>query len=356
VARALWLLNDGRIFGGGQLTTLRLATFVVRALPDRPVLVFCPTSSELARRCRESGVPVVDAQFPDLNPADAPRIPGALLRLRKVLGDADGDGTVVVGTSLRAHVSAHLASVGLRRPPPVVHLMVEQDSARRAFARLLLRRFGSVLVIEEGAAAAYRERLRGVPVTSVNNVLLPEEVEAAFRARSPRGEGAPVLGVLARLIPEKGVLELIEELAPCPRAWSRLLVAGPRQDEAYAARLETRIAALRMGDRVRLLGQITELAPFFAEIDALVVPSVGFETQPVVIMEALAHGRPALIRTSLWSAAFAGLPVLTYASSADLPAALDDLPVEAADPAELVRRFGPMQLLEGIDAAADAGS
>jgi glycosyltransferase involved in cell wall biosynthesis len=351
VARELWLLNDGRIFGGGQLTTLRLATFVVRALPDRGVVVVCPASSELARRCRQAEVPVAHAQFPSLSVAQALRIPRSVLGLRRLLARAGDSGAVVVGTSLRVQVSARVARLGLRRPPAFVNLMVEQDSARRASARLLLRRSGSVLVIEEGAAAAYRERLPGLRVGSVNNVLLPEEVAAAVRARAPRRNGPLALGVLARLIPEKGVLELIEELAACPRAWSRLVVAGPRQDEAYAERVEAKISALRLDDRVRLLGEISELAPFFAEIDALVVPSVGFETQPVVIMEALAHGRPVLIRAPLWSSAFSGLPVLTFRSSVDLSAALGDLPDGAVDPDELLRRFGPMQLLEGIDAA-----
>ena len=351
MARELWLLNDGRIFGGGQLTTLRLATFVHSTLSDQRAQVLCPGPSELAERCRQAGIPVVDARFPDLGLLEVGRIARAVRGLRRLFAEADSD-VVVVGTSLRAQVYAHAAAVRLPRPPSIVHLMVEQDSARHASARFLLRRFGSVVVIEENAATAYRERLPGVRVISVNNILLPEEFDRAARARIRRRLDTPALGVLARLIPEKGVLELIHDLAEMPRAWSQLLIAGPWQDPAYAERIEARIAALGLVPRVRLLGPVTDLAAFFAGIDVLIVPSVGNEGQPAVIIEALAHGRPVIVRAPLLSDAFAGFPVLPFRNSADLGRALSDLPRGVPDPQELALRFGPMQLVEAIDAAA----
>jgi glycosyltransferase involved in cell wall biosynthesis len=79
-----------------------------------------------------------------------------------------------------------------------------------------------------------------------------------------------------------------------PERWAALRVAGARQDEHYAAEVERRIASSGLGDRVELLGHRDDVVAFLAEIDALVVPSVGNEGQPTVILEALATGVPVI--------------------------------------------------------------
>src|SRR3954465_14424253 len=92
-----------------------------------------------------------------------------------------------------------------------------------------------------GGAPAPRGRLPGLEVIALNNFLAPAELEALVAARSERPPAVlPVLGVLARLIPEKGVLELVEELSRCGDRWSELRVAGARQDSDYAAAIERR--------------------------------------------------------------------------------------------------------------------
>ena len=63
------------------------------------------------------------------------------------------------------------------------------------------------------------------------------------RRPAGRAGGETVVGVLTRLIPEKGVLELVEELAACG-SWSTARIAGRAQDPGYAARVQGRIDAL----------------------------------------------------------------------------------------------------------------
>jgi glycosyltransferase involved in cell wall biosynthesis len=350
--RELWLLDDARTYGGGQRSALRLARFVGESLADCSVQVVCPDRSELAERCRDAGVPIMHATFPDLDLLTVLPIMRSTRHLRRVLRKAP-KGTILVGLSLRAQVYAHAALFGLRRTPRVVHFMAEQDSASRLTTRLLLRRYGAVVVVGDNAARAYCEQVPGLPVCTVNNFLSPDELSRVGRTCWPPSDGRrPCLGVLARLIPEKGVLELVEELAENPEGWSQLLVGGDRQDEQYVAALENRIAELGLSERVLLRGRVDDLEAFFTNIDALVVPSIGKEGQPTVILEALSYCRPAIVREPIWSDAFAGLPVLPYRDADSLRRILADSAPMKVTSALLLARFSPMHLLEAIEAAA----
>ena len=92
---------------------------------------------------------------------------------------------------------------------------------------------------------------------------------------------------------------------------------------------------------------------FLASVDVLAVPSTGAEAQPTVILEALAAGRPSLVRPEVWSADFEGLPVGRFASAEELEGRLASPRVAPAPVAELRARFGPEQALEAIVAAAE---
>jgi len=350
VCPELWLLDDGRTFGGGQLNALRMGRYLTAELPQWSVRVLCPGTSELAKRCLAAAIPVSHAVFPDATLAGVPRMVGAVRSLRREFATA-GMGVIVVGGSMRAQAYAHAAAIGLTHPPPLVQFMTEQDSATRSATIWLLRRFGAIVAIGSNAARAYEAALPNNDVVKVNNFLLPSELEGTTPRASTR-EGLPVLGVLARLIPEKGILELIDDLAGRESSWATLRVGGNADDAVYARRVEERVAELELGARISLLGHVDDVAAFLAGVDVLIVPSTGNEGQPTVILEALANDMPVLVRSHVWSDDFDGLPVFPYRDAADLARLLEDgLPVVAVDHGELDRRFGPQQALDGIGAA-----
>jgi glycosyltransferase involved in cell wall biosynthesis len=355
--RELWILDHADIEGGGQRFALRLARFVAANRPYR-VRVVCPRSSGLAGWCEEAGVEVLDARFPEPVPRRAPSIVRGVARTRALLRMAPAD-VILVGNSARVQAYLYGASRFLRRALRVVHLMHEQDSTRRPSARFVFRRFGQLVVMGENAARSYRRVLPGVPVSAINNFLEDGELRRFAAVRRDGGPpGPPVLGVLGRLIPEKGIIELVEELGDerVLPSWARLVVAAFPQDAAYEEGLRRRIVELGLEERVELAGPRSDVDRFLAEIDVLVVPSVGNEAQPTVIVEALAAGVPVLLREPLWSEAFDGLPVGAYRAGDDLPAALRSLPPEPAALEEVARRFGPDQALEGIENAARSGA
>ncbi|HMJ36454.1 MAG TPA: glycosyltransferase [Baekduia sp.] len=332
--RPLWLLDDGgAVLGGGQLFALRLARSA-----DRPVVLACPAGSPLARAAAAQGTPWVDVPFPAPHPAQAGALRAAARRLSAVV---PADAAVVSG-AIRASLVAGLSRIR----GPVVHLLHERDSAARPTVRLALRR-SRVLAVGAIGAQTYRAALPRARVIAVNNFLARDELAALAGVRRTRTGG--VLGVLARLIPEKGIAELVDELAAAGGAWTELRVAGARQDEGYARHIEERAARAGLADRVTLLGAVDDVPAYLGAIDTLVVPSTGREGQPTVILEALATGAPVVVRRPMMSADFAGLPVFAYDDPPQLAAALAHR--AGADVADLEARFGVGQVLAAIDEA-----
>lgn len=349
--RRLWIFDHADIAGGGQRFALRLARHA--AEQGTEVQVVCPAASALAGWCREAGVGVVDADFPPFRPAELPRMAAALARGRRQLDGLPAD-ELIVANSARVQAYLFAASRLRRGRVRVVNVMHEQDSARRPSARFAYRRFGSLLVIGEAAARAYRERLPGLTVHEANNFLSGEELasfEALRGGRSGAG-GPPTLGTLGRMIPEKGFVELVEELADgaVREHWGRLVLAAFPQDDHYERRLLARIEKLGLEQAVELIAP-RPAAEVLAGIDALIVPSTGHEAQPTAIIEALAAAVPVIVRAPLWSSAYADLPVLRYASRGELASALEHLPPAPAEPAAIAARFGPEQFMGALETA-----
>jgi glycosyltransferase involved in cell wall biosynthesis len=350
--RTICILDDARIMGGGQSFALRLARQIAQTRGRDRVLLACPEDSLLAQAARRAQLSVASIRFPDLRPAEIVPIVRNLVALRRLIASLGP--AIVVGNSARCQVSATVAMMGVRPRPPFVAMMVEQDSARRGALRILYRRLGRLAVLGANAARSYRERLPGVEIDQVNNFLTDEEFEqlrALARPRRP-DPAQRVLGVLSRLIPEKGIVELVEELAAAGTdAWEKLLIAGNPEQPAYERRLRARIAELALEERVSLLGPVADAGRFLAETDTVIVPSTGNEGQPTVILEALAAGRAVIVRRPLYSEDYAGLGVVPFANAAELREALLSAPDPVAGDG-LRDRFGAEQALAALERAA----
>jgi glycosyltransferase involved in cell wall biosynthesis len=95
--------------------------------------------------------------------------------------------------------------------------------------------------------------------------------------------GRPVWGAAGALVAHKGHVHLVDAMVDAP---GTLLIAG---EGPLRGALEARIAALGLGDRVRLLGNVADMGSFFAAIDAFVHPSTE-EGLGQVLVEAMAAG------------------------------------------------------------------
>lgn len=118
---------------------------------------------------------------------------------------------------------------------------------------------------------------------------LPERVDSpGAEDRSPHGR--PYFLFVGRLERIKGlddVLPLFEG-----RGDADLLVAGDGSDGPRLRELA------RENPRIRFLGRVDSerLDPLYRNAEALIVPSVGFETFGMTIIEALRHGTPVIAR------------------------------------------------------------
>ena len=121
----------------------------------------------------------------------------------------------------------------------------------------------------------------------------PEEREALRRQWGVE-PGDFALGILARLEPYKGhldILEAVRALAAQGRPVKLLIAgAGPFEGEIRA-----KIAAWGLGSRVRLLGFLSDVAGFLSALDLQLNASYGTETSSLSILEGFSMGLPAVV-------------------------------------------------------------
>jgi glycosyltransferase involved in cell wall biosynthesis len=101
-----------------------------------------------------------------------------------------------------------------------------------------------------------------------------------------------VLLVMARLEKRKGHTFLLRALPRFPddiRDKVTVLVAGVGPEHAA---LEAECATLRIADHVHFLGQRDDRWSLYAAADVVVLPSISHEDMPIVILDAMAAGRP----------------------------------------------------------------
>lgn len=132
----------------------------------------------------------------------------------------------------------------------------------------------------------------GIPASKIE--VLVNYAPPSSASESARPENAPLdpsdcILYAGRLSPEKGVDVLLRALVEVPEL--RLKIAGEGESEAESRRLT---AELGLNGRVDFCGKLPvgELSRLMAACRALVLPSVWYENMPLVMLEALAQGRP----------------------------------------------------------------
>ena len=138
--------------------------------------------------------------------------------------------------------------------------------------------FGNQVAIDHARGFGFRKKMEVIPQYGF-------EITYDGRAREP--DGRFVVGYAGRLVPEKGVMTLVEATRAMPQ--TEVLVAG----EGPLA------AAIREEPHVRMLGWVprAEMADFWSQLDVMVLPSLTDGKKWVeqfgrVLVEAMAAGVP----------------------------------------------------------------
>lgn len=205
--------------------------------------------------------------------------------------------SLVHSNSLPGHLEAALAGRIARRPV-VLHL---HDMVRPGLGRYVLGTAAALasasLAISDAVAACVPPPGRRKVLAAPNGVdhlrFRPGLADQALRARlSP--DGAPLVGIVGRLDPEKGidvVIRAVARLSPSTTAPPRLVVVGsPSREHSYAD-LVGSLASRLLGERAVFTGQVDDVAGILSCLDVLVNASRA-EPFGMTILEAQACGVP----------------------------------------------------------------
>jgi len=189
---------------------------------------------------------------------------------------------------------------------------------------------------------AVRNRLVALGVAEEKIVLVRNGVDLErFQATPPSSHSTKNILFAARLDPVKRPLliaDIAKELAKLrPQRDFRFSVAG---DGPEKRRFEQRVRRLGLSAVFDFRGQVDDLAPLYAAADLVILPSRS-EGVPLVVLEALASGRPVI------TSKVGSIPEVLDASCGIL--------IDNPDPAEFARAINSLleqpELLETMGAA-----
>jgi len=241
----------------------------------------------------------VAVRFLGKRPGPDPRV---VPRLARALDDMSPE---VIHTHLHTLPYALLARAASRSVAAcsiahTLHNVAEHESPW--YGRLLhgaaFRSGVEPVAIGAAVADSVRQVYGVTPRHTIPNGIPLAECRAApgarerVRASLALPPSAPVFLAVGRLSPQKDHATLVDAFAaPALRALdARLVVAG---EGPLRAALEQRVEAHGLGGRVRFLGLRADVPDLLAAADVFVLPS-RWEGNPLVVMEAMAAGRPVI--------------------------------------------------------------
>ncbi len=157
-------------------------------------------------------------------------------------------------------------------------------------------KFDAILSPSRNLIESLRAQGIHAPIEYLSNPLAMAEPTGAAGMRSV---DSFVVMFAGRLAPEKNVPLLLRSIAQLSKGIPgvELWIAG---DGVLRGSLETEARTLGIADRTRFLGQLAraDLADRYLAADVFVLPSL-IETQGLVLMEAMAYGKPVIATTNI---------------------------------------------------------
>jgi glycosyltransferase involved in cell wall biosynthesis len=285
----LLLAVDSLEVGGAERHVVDLALALHRK--GYGVEVACSVAGGLSESLEAAGVPV----WPLTGRLVKRRVSPAYARgIRRLLRGGGFD--LVHAHIFASAAAAAIATLGKGLPLVITeHTEASWQTWRtRWISRWAHRRARHTIAVSTPIERRLIER-DGVPsdlVTLIPNAVIPAPDETPDSASTlPDGwpEG-PLIGVVARLQPEKGVANFLQAATRVsrifPEAGFLVVGDGPLREELLSL-----VERLGISKRVRFLGYRTDSRALMGLMDVLVVPSLT-EGSPLIVLEAMAAGIP----------------------------------------------------------------
>jgi glycosyltransferase involved in cell wall biosynthesis len=282
----LLLVVDSLEVGGAERQVVDLAVALRRN--GYEVVVACSIAGDLSAALEEAGIPV----RPLLRRLVKRRLsPAYAWRLRRLLQRERFD--LVHAHIYASAVAAAIATLGTGIPVVITeHTEASWQTWRaRWVSRWVYRRAERIIAVSTPIRRRLIER-DGVHPDLIT--IVPNAVVSAPEARSeepPTGlRGRPLVGVVARLQPEKGVANFLKATTRVASRFpeAHFIIAG---DGPLRQELVVLAEDLGLRDRVHFLGFRSDASALMGSLDVLVVPSLT-EGSPLVTLEAMAAGVP----------------------------------------------------------------
>jgi glycosyltransferase involved in cell wall biosynthesis len=224
-------------------------------------------------------------------------------------------------------------------------ILCVSDEDRQAAIKLGVARASQIETIYNGIDTAHFNRAR-----------FSVEARRMLRGQLRIPLDALVVGVVGRMVREKGLMELAEAagLLATKHPQLHLLIVGdelPSDHDGVKQALLRRLAEVGMADRVTMPGLVPDPAPLLAAMDIFTLPSYR-EGMPISLLEAMAMELPCVTTDvrGCREEVVAGVSgwIVPSRSSNGLAASLDEA---LADPKEALRRgkAARLRVLEHFD-------
>jgi glycosyltransferase involved in cell wall biosynthesis len=219
------------------------------------------------------------------------------LRLRQMLDARRADVVVAVQSNMAivagiVAIGLNLKLIGCEHNIPKKAVWGKHWAALRP---LSYRQISAVTVLTERARAELSMICPKVRIEVVPNALyLPlSDNEPRLDPADVLPSDAPLLLAAGRLVEAKGFDRMIACFAKLSQLFptARLVILG---DGALRKNLETQISDLGLSDKALLPGRAGNIAEWYRRADLFLMTS-RWEGQPMVLMEAMGHGLPAVV-------------------------------------------------------------
>lgn len=290
-------INHTAIIGGAETNLLN----IVRYAPQRgvaPVGVLLPHNGPLHVEVRKLDIEVGQISYHAFRWSNPFRYAQTLIQL---VNWTIRTRAAVIHLNHQCLVDFAVQAGRLTRRPVVCHFRnLLQPEDLKPLLPWLMRTDAIV-----GVSHAVLEPLRQAGIPEARLHLIPDglDFERLSNVRHPRvlhqelglPERAPLVGVLGRVVPEKGIEEFLmatEIVSHQQRDVHFVVVGDDGKQGAYVHKLSEQLRQIGLEDRVTFTGFRSDIPDILADLDVVVVPSRSDmpEGLPNTVLEALAVG------------------------------------------------------------------
>ncbi len=296
-------IHSGNLFGGVERILETLAAYTPPDAPMTSAFALC-FRGRLSEALGAAGAVVHDLSEVQIRRPD--QIWRARRALRTVLTRQAYDVAVVHSSWSQAIFGPTVIAAGA----PLVRWLHAPDPGPAWLERWARRARPALALYNSRYTLAHaRARLADIPAEVQYPLarwplVADGHARADVRARLGTPDDTVVIVMASRIEPLKGHRLLVDALTRLPRSnWQVWIVGGAQRPEevAYLAQLQRAVASGDLSERVRFLGERTDISSLMAAADIYCQPNTGPEAFGLSFVEALAAGLP-VVTTRLGAA------------------------------------------------------